>query len=189
MSQLPTNAPHAIDIACDAIVEIAEVDVVRSTESADDGGDSQSDPQETNSRKPDPLFSLLLAIGAGLIVILSATLSIRSGTQVVVPILGKPLPELCYMRRYAGLDCPGCGLTRAFISIGHGRFAEAWRYNPAAMLIFPLIAAQVPIQLVQYTRARRGLPELRAPLITQVVLGIVITSLVAQWVLRQTGMM
>src|SRR5262245_42705428 len=38
-----------------------------------------------------------------------------------------PLPETCGSKIFFGMECPGCGLTRSFISISHGDFAEAWK--------------------------------------------------------------
>jgi hypothetical protein len=36
----------------------------------------------------------------------------------------------CMFRQLTGLDCPGCGTTRALHAMLHGRFAEAFRFNP-----------------------------------------------------------
>ena len=36
----------------------------------------------------------------------------------------------CVFKASTGLDCPGCGLTRASHAVLHGRFADAWRLNP-----------------------------------------------------------
>lgn len=38
------------------------------------------------------------------------------------------LPE-CIVLKTTGLYCPGCGATRAVISLVHGRFIMALRYN------------------------------------------------------------
>ncbi|MCE9599332.1 MAG: DUF2752 domain-containing protein [Spirochaetia bacterium] len=42
-----------------------------------------------------------------------------------------------------GLPCPGCGLTRGFVCIGHGQFSDAIHYNPFALPLFALTAFQV----------------------------------------------
>jgi len=43
----------------------------------------------------------------------------------------------CPFRSITGLDCPGCGLTRAFIAICHANFAEAFRLNALSYIIVP----------------------------------------------------
>lgn len=49
-----------------------------------------------------------------------------------------PEMDICWMRALLGIPCPGCGLTHAFCAIGHGRFTEAWAFNPFSFLFFIL---------------------------------------------------
>ena len=37
---------------------------------------------------------------------------------------------LCPMRLFAGLPCPGCGMTRAMAHLAKGEWAAAWRDHP-----------------------------------------------------------
>ena len=46
--------------------------------------------------------------------------------------------DTCAFHALTGLPCPGCGLTRAFTAISHGRFHEAWTLHPFA---YPLYGA------------------------------------------------
>jgi hypothetical protein len=43
---------------------------------------------------------------------------------------------LCPFRALTGLPCPGCGMTRAFCSMGHGDVASAFGYNALAPFVF-----------------------------------------------------
>ena len=43
----------------------------------------------------------------------------------------------CMFRKMTGLECPGCGTTRALHHLLHGRVDEAFRLNP---MLFVLIA-------------------------------------------------
>ena len=36
------------------------------------------------------------------------------------------------------IPCPGCGMTRACLSLTHGHIADAWRYHPFSFLIVGL---------------------------------------------------
>ncbi len=51
-----------------------------------------------------------------------------------VPVVEKV--PLCFFHHVTGLDCPGCGLVRSFISIAHGQFREAVRFNALGPLVF-----------------------------------------------------
>src|SRR5688500_13024092 len=76
---------------------------------------------------------LLLSLGT---VFLSCMLRVNGDRKVMIPVLEIALPGTCTYQRLLGIDCPGCGLTRSFISLGHGELSEAWRYNPAGLLGF-----------------------------------------------------
>ena len=91
------------------------------------------------------------------------------------------------LRRVAGIDCPGCGLTRCFISLAHGNIAAAWSYNPAGLWLFLLVAAQIPFRGYQLWRISRGESEIVIPWSAQIALGILAVGLLAQWLLRLAG--
>jgi hypothetical protein len=147
----------------------------------------QSVPATRAAARPDPLYhTVILVICVG-VMILSLLLSVREERQVLVPLLGTPLPELCLTKRWTGVGCPGCGMTRSFISLGHGDVRAALHYNPAGPLLFAMLAVQIPIRLVQLVRIRRGLPELRFGWLPQVLFGVLGVVMVGQWILRQLG--
>ncbi len=54
--------------------------------------------------------------------------------------LGGDVP--CYFKSIAGIPCPGCGLTRAFLSLLYGDIASAFFYHPLFFMV-PLVAAVV----------------------------------------------
>ena len=41
----------------------------------------------------------------------------------------------CVFHTVTDVPCPGCGMTRACLSITHGQFTDAWRYHPLSFLI------------------------------------------------------
>ena len=98
-------------------------------------------------------FSALLACA---VVAASAVLSVRGEEHVIVPVLNKALPGTCTFRRLTGLPCPGCGMTRSFISMAHGRLADAWRFNPAGVVFFAVVVFQIPYRICQIARSGRG---------------------------------
>jgi hypothetical protein len=124
---------------------------------------------------------LLLSLS---IVILSATMSVRQAKYVSLPGMTVPLPELCYFRRGTGLDCPGCGLTRSFISLAHGQFLQACQYNVAGLPLFLVVVFQIPYRLAQLLRMQRGLPAWD---LTFIAPGLFITLffvMLVQWVAK-----
>lgn len=137
--------------------------------------------------RPDPLFHVVLLALCGGMLLLAAVLTIRDQTQVLVPLTGQALPELCWMRRFTGLDCPGCGLTRCFISLAHGDAAAAWSYNPGGILLFAIVAFQVPYRIAQLWSIRRRGRELSLGWLGGVPLAAFAILIFAQWLLRLAG--
>lgn len=44
----------------------------------------------------------------------------------------------CVFQTVTDVPCPGCGMTRACLSITHGHFTDAWRYHPFSFLLVGL---------------------------------------------------
>jgi hypothetical protein len=148
-------------------------------------------PRETLSAspttRPDPLYhTVLLLVSVG-VLLAAFVLSIRNESQVVLPLVQIPLPELCAARQLFGLSCPGCGLTRSFISLAHGDIATAWSYNPAGVWLFAILALQIPFRSIQLCRIRSQQTEFTIPWAAQFVLLILAVALLSQWTLRLAG--
>ena len=122
----------------------------------------------------------LLAFSA----LIGACVWLQAGeSQVRLP-SGAALPDLCVLRRWTGAPCPGCGLTRCFISLCHGDVRSAWIYNPAGILFFLLVAAQLPFHATQLLRAVRDLPERRPIRWIGNALMVIAALMIAQWIWR-----
>lgn len=50
----------------------------------------------------------------------------------------------CAFHAMTGLDCPGCGATRAVHALLHGRVAEAFRYNAMLFVAFGVFGLSLP---------------------------------------------
>ena len=52
-----------------------------------------------------------------------------------------PLP--CIIKLLTGLYCPGCGAGRACFSILHGKFFDAFCYNPLLVILLPFAGGYI----------------------------------------------
>ena len=70
----------------------------------------------------------------------AAFMAVVSGGALTVSAILSPAKmagtSLCPLFHLTGVQCPFCGMTRAFISITHADFAEAIDYNPGSPLIY-----------------------------------------------------
>jgi hypothetical protein len=104
-----------------------------------------------------------------------------------LPFTATPLPAVCTFRRIFGMDCPGCGLTRAFVALAHGRLAAGWHYHPVGVFLFAGVLVQAPYRLWQLLRLSRGRGEFRHPLLAGAG-SFLIVALFVQWVLKISGL-
>lgn len=133
---------------------------------------------------PDPTFHRVLLCVAAVVLVLSCVLRIEDSDTVVMPWINHPLPNTCTYKRWFGVGCPGCGLTRSFISLAHGDLIAAWNYNPAGILLFSVALAQLPFRMIQLWRIRKGLCEMQLGWLSNALFGLCFGALFIQWILR-----
>lgn len=51
--------------------------------------------------------------------------------------------SLCWFNSVLALPCPGCGMTRSIILIGHGAWRLAWSHHPFGYLVYALAVLSV----------------------------------------------
>jgi hypothetical protein len=64
---------------------------------------------------------------------------------------------MCTFRALTGLQCPGCGATRATHELLHGRLLAAWHYNALWVLMLP-VAVYAAVSELRMLAGRRPLP-------------------------------
>lgn len=103
-------------------------------------------------RRPAPVATVLVATGAA--VALGAAF-------VISPDRVEDGPVICPFRRLTGLPCPGCGLTRSWVHLAHGRWDDAFAAHPFGLVAVVATVALVAGVLVTTVR-RRPPPDLDA---------------------------
>ena len=70
----------------------------------------------------------------------------------------------CLLHRATGLHCPGCGGTRAAHALLHLDLPRALSYNPALLLLLPLIAWETGRTAFHWVNPARPAPKSAARL-------------------------
>jgi hypothetical protein len=65
-------------------------------------------------------------------------------------------PSLCTYKRLFGIECLGCGMTRAMSCLLHGDLAAALAYNKLVMAVFPLMVLLLLRDVASRYRYFRG---------------------------------
>ncbi|MGE5487340.1 MAG: DUF2752 domain-containing protein [bacterium] len=68
-------------------------------------------------------------------------------------------PQICLFKNLLGIECFGCGMTRAIAAALHGNFDAALALNPLVAAALPILIAFVvfPVARWHIFRRRRGL--------------------------------
>ncbi len=88
-------------------------------------------------------------VAALVLVVLSAVLGVTrvpGGPEQVVA-GDSTLPGVCVLRSWVGISCPGCGLTRSFISLGHLDWKSGFDHHPLGPVFFLFVLAQIPYRI------------------------------------------
>jgi len=62
-------------------------------------------------------------------------------------------PVLCLFRRFVGLPCPACGLTRALVAAGSGDVQQSLRFHPLGLPIAFVALATLAMWPFRYVPA------------------------------------
>ncbi len=128
---------------------------------------------------------LIIAIG---ILMLAFALRVRPDQRVELCCFpGWAAPEACSSRVWFGIECPGCGLTRAFIRIAEGDFSAAWRLNPASWLLALAVVFQLPYRSLALLRVH-PVERFSQSAWPGAFGWVLIVALIGQWLLRITGL-
>jgi hypothetical protein len=90
-----------------------------------------------------------------------------AGTGAVVLFLFDPshysFYPICLFHRVTGLECPGCGATRALFCLAHGRILDALHYNALLVVALPfLVVAGIRLLLLEAAGQPAPAPRLDA---------------------------
>ena len=96
------------------------------------------------------------------------------------PAVVDPYP-LCLFKHITSYDCPGCGLTRSFLSLARGHVIDAFHFNPAGPLLYLFFIFYLYDLICRALNKSTKLPPLWLVKIYSVLLFIV---LMGQWVLK-----
>lgn len=106
-------------------------------------------PTQSSERRASPIFLLIATALVGLLALL----------YWFDPATSRFFPP-CPTQTYLGLQCPGCGSTRAMHQLLHGNLRAAFALNPVTPLVGPLLAYGVLAEAVRHRKGKFRLPAI-----------------------------
>lgn len=87
----------------------------------------------------------------------------------------------CPFKLLTGYDCPGCGSQRALHALLHGDVKQAFTYNPLFILAIPYVITGF---IFNQDKVKTKYPRLRKALFGQKAIYIILSIVIAFWLLR-----
>lgn len=107
------------------------------------------DPQERERLMKRKRHREMLVMSL-VVITLSIALRLNETGNVEAPLGGGfKLPPMCMSRAWFGLECPGCGLTRSFVSLAAGEFVASLAFHRVGWLLALGVVLQVPYRLCE----------------------------------------
>jgi hypothetical protein len=88
-----------------------------------------------------------VALLGGTIVLLAAGFLVDVNANGAIYLRGCPrftFPVICPTRRFFGISCPACGVTRSVVYLLHGRPSDSFTVHRLGWLVLALIVLQIP---------------------------------------------
>jgi hypothetical protein len=101
-------------------------------------------------------------------------------------LLASPIAWPCPLRKLAGVSCPTCGMTRATRLALRGELGAALAMHPLVVLVVPLLALYLAVELGGYVRTGRWGTSAKIPH-GRALFYATIALLVGVWVARLQG--
>lgn len=117
---------------------------------------------------------LLAWCAAGLVGLAAAT------ALVAWPLPADPAWTICQSRRWLGLPCAGCGMTRALSALAHGRWTDALALHPLA----PALVLEALAAWIAWGCTAAGLLRPPGPRAVRLLLAGNVLALLGVWVVR-----
>ncbi len=143
-------------------------------------------PQQTAPQGYSWIAAACWLLGSLAIMVLAAVMSVGTERRVFLPGLPVPVPELCATKARFNIDCPGCGMTRAFIHFAHGRMLDGMRMNPASFLVFLFVASQIPAAVARFVLGRTSRFAIAWCRWNELALIVLPTVTFIQWIVRMS---
>lgn len=130
-------------------------------------------------RPADRATNITLAVACALMVLLPFFFTYSPATNDV-KISKVSLPAMCLSRACFNTDCPGCGLTRSFISLTQGKLDASLRLHRLAPLLYCFFLFQIMFRLWSLRSSHSAWLQ-RAGLINHYAGWVLIICLLANW--------
>ncbi|WP_324363240.1 DUF2752 domain-containing protein [Acetivibrio sp.] len=116
------------------------------------------------------------------VVLCSFILNIRDDyTYLKLPGVDFNIPNTCFFKSITGYNCPSCGMTRSFVSIGHFDFKSAFRYNMAGIFAYAWCVLEIIYRILRVLTKNNSILLKPLRYLINIVIAITVVAAVVNW--------
>jgi hypothetical protein len=93
------------------------------------------------------------------IIAASFLLRLHNSERIAIKWLNVDLPPLCGSRAIFDIACPGCGLTRSFVSLAAGDVHASLQFHRLGWLLAAAVVGQIPYRIFVLRELRFGIVQ------------------------------
>ncbi len=111
-------------------------------------------------------------------------ISVILGIIILLSLILDAAPQnvsLCLIHAFTGLPCPSCGMTRAFVSLGHGDIHTAVLLNPASIPIYIATWIVFVLALLQVAYGKKYI-EIIWSKYRRILFPVILTMMAFAWI-------
>jgi hypothetical protein len=90
------------------------------------------------------------------------------------------LPHFCLFEKITSIQCPACGITRAFCELSNGNIIQAYKLNFASLFVALFFVSQIPLRIYSLCN-----PEMQRSIakISKSFGWLVLVAILANWLI------
>ncbi len=97
---------------------------------------------------------------------------------------GLPKMVLCPSLFFFNVECPGCGMTRAFLHLARGHFAQAWQLNHASVPLYFFLWSVLGVETLSVLNPKKPLNRAYYRSVTPWLMAGILVLLAGGWVAK-----
>ena len=96
-------------------------------------------------------------------------------------IIANALPHFCLFDKITGVQCPVCGITRAFCELSKGNIIQACKLNLSSLLVVAFFVFQIPLRVYSLYNPEK---QEFATNISKIFSRLVLVVIVVNWLIN-----
>lgn len=102
----------------------------------------------------------------------------------ILIVIANALPHFCLFDKITGVQCPVCGITRAFCELSKGNISRAYHLNVSSLFVASFFVSQIPLRTCSLWKPEAWIIVNN---ISKIFSRLVLVAIVVNWLIKLIG--